>query len=122
MSENNGGVEKSDYGPEFDIASEELEGGALYVVVEVGGKKQLRRIPRDENDLPKVRIYDEELSKAKALQGGMRKVTGGYRPPIEVIISAGVDLLNSSPKPHELILRFNLARVAESLPENRPAD
>ena len=102
-----------------EVTADELKGGRLYVLVEDDdGQYHLRHIQRDPDDLPKVRIFQSELRKARQLQGAMRKRMDGYRPGIEVVISAAVDYLCSSEdvnNPEEIVLQFNLKRLQEGL-------
>lgn len=99
-----------------EVTADELRAGGLYVLVEdEDGQEHLRHILRDPDDLPKVRIFPRELRNARKLQGGMRKRMDGYRPGIEVVISAGVDRLCASEDAEEIVMQFNLQRLQEGL-------
>jgi hypothetical protein len=95
---------------EHEVTADELVNGRLYVLVDAeDGSSHLRHIPRNDDDLPRIRIMEEALEAIRKLCRGMRKEMGGYRPDYTLVLSALVLHAVSRPEAPSIVRDFAIA-------------
>ena len=96
---------------EHDVTADELVNGRLYVLVDAeDGSRHLRHIPRNDDELPRIRIMEEALEAIRTLCRGMRKEMGGYRPDYTLVLSALVLDACSRPDAPSRVRDFAIAK------------
>jgi hypothetical protein len=94
-----------------DVTADELVNGHLYVLVDgEDGSRHLRHIPRNDDELPRIRIMEEALEAIRKLCRGMRQEMGGYRPDYTLVLSALVLDACSRPDAPSLVRDFAIAK------------
>ena len=107
---------------EHEVTADELISGRLYVLIDgKHGKGHLKQIPRQEDDLPRLRIMEEALEALRALSRGMRKEMGGYKPDITLVASALLLDAASRPEAPGIVRDFAIAKFQAALPEGSTA-
>ena len=95
---------------ETEVTADELVPGQLYVLEGRNGNGHLRHIPRQEDELPRLRITPEALEAVRKLSQGMRKEMGGYKPDITLVASALLLHAASLPEAPSVVREFAIAK------------
>ena len=96
---------------EHDVTADDLVTGRLYVLVEgADGKNHLRHLPRQPDDLPRIRITEDALAAVRRVARGMRKAMQGYRPDATLVLSALVLDACSRPDAARIVRDFAIAK------------
>jgi hypothetical protein len=108
---------------EHNVTADELVNGRLYVLVDAeDGSRHLRHIPRNNDDLPRIRIMEEALEAIRTLCRGMRKEMGGYRPDYTLVLSALVLDACSRPEAPSTVRDFAIATFQAAQAEGAQTD
>ena len=106
-----------------EVTADELVSGRLYVLIEnKHGRGHLKQIPRDEDDLPRLRIMEEALEALRTLSRGMRKEMGGYKPDITLVASALLLDAASRPEAPSIVRDFAIAKFQSALASGSTAN
>ena len=73
---------------EVIVHADELKTGRLYVLEENEGGDHLRHLPRDIDDLPKLRLMNDALAALRTFCRGARREMQGYKPDLTMAASA----------------------------------
>ncbi|MDH3600961.1 MAG: hypothetical protein OEU26_15165 [Candidatus Tectomicrobia bacterium] len=97
--------------------ADELVPGRLYVMTEgVDKNGHLREVPRNDDDLPRLRITEEALAAVRLRAHGMRKDMGGYRPDITMVASALLEWAAAQPEASSIVRNFAIAKFQSAQP------
>jgi hypothetical protein len=108
---------------EHNVTADELVNGRLYVLVDAeDGSRHLRHLPRNDDDLPRIRIMEEALEAIRTLCRGMRKEMGGYRPDYTLVLSALVLDACSRPEAPSTVRDFAIATFQAAQAEGAQTD
>jgi hypothetical protein len=108
---------------EHEVTADELVNGRLYVLVDTeDGSRHLRHIPRNDDDLPRIRIMEEALEAIRNLCRGMRKEMGGYRPDYTLVLSALVLDACSRPDAPSTVRDFAIAKFQAAQADGAQTD
>jgi hypothetical protein len=103
---------------EHEVTADELVNGQLYVMIRgANGKGHLKQVPRNDDELPRLRITEEALAGVRDLCRGMRKEMGGYRPDVTLVASALLLDAVSRPEAPSLVRHFAIAKFQSAGPD-----